>query len=192
LKDDARIIDRLVRLYEKNNHDLHVTGSTHFDELFFMPNQYGRLSYTGSITWCAHVRSARKPAWRDAHIEQVAQIMRMLDAPYATASLIADMSAKTYRFVPGPEVGTEQRVTARGYDKGLVGLVWRNFFGPPLVRLFGDRLKALPPERARDLGGIWLVEPHDSPEQAGTDEARARERELIQLLRPECFYDQGT
>jgi len=186
----ARIIDRLVRFYEKNNYDLLVAGPTHFDQLLFMPNRFGRVSYTGSITWCAHVRSARKPAWRDAHVEQVAQLMRMLDAPYATASLIADMSAKTHRFDPRPEGGTELRLTTLGYDEGLVGLVWRNFFGPPLVRLFGDRLKALPPERARDLGGIWLVEPYDSPELAGTDEARARERELIQILGPECFYDQ--
>jgi hypothetical protein len=135
------------------------------------------------------MRSARKPGWKEAHVEQIAHIMRLVDSPYATACWLEDDVNKTYREDPNPWGGTVLRVTATGYDKGLVGLFWRNFFGPPLVRFFGDRLKALPPDRARDLGGIWLVEPYDFPEQAGTDEARARERELIQILGPECFYD---
>jgi len=190
LGEGAAAIEAMIGSYKEHANDLLVSGHTYNDQLSISSNWPNRPSYTGSIFWTTHLRSARKPGWREAHVEQIAHVMRLVDSPYATACKVEDCVNKTYREDPRPEGGTVERVTAIGYHEGLVGLFWRNFFGPPLVRLFGDRLKALPPERARDLGGIWLVQPYDSPEQAGTDEARARERELIQLLGPECFYDQ--
>jgi len=190
LKEGAAAIDMMMESYVERAGRLLVSGHTYQSQLSFHSNLPHNPSYTGSIMWWAQVRSARKPEWKEVHVEQVAHIMRLVNSPLATAGTVEDHDNKTYRYDPHPEGGTVLRVTARGYHKGLVGLFWRNFFGPPLVRFFGDKLRALPPDRARDLGGIWLVEPYDSPELAGTGEARARERELIQQLGPECFYDQ--
>ncbi len=78
----------------------------------------------------------------------------------------------------------------RDYSEGLAGLFWRNFYGPPFVRMFGERLDALPAECRKPLGeDIVLVQPYALPTEAGTEAGRARERELISLLGPECFYD---
>jgi hypothetical protein len=55
--------------------------------------------------------------------------------------------------------------------------------------MFGERLASLPSAYRQDFGDIVLVQPYDSPQQWTTSEAQARERELIQLLGPDCFYD---
>ncbi|XXF77438.1 hypothetical protein P2318_30955 [Myxococcaceae bacterium GXIMD 01537] len=42
----------------------------------------------------------------------------------------------------------------------------------------------------KDLGDdLVLVEPYELPTTAGTPEAVVKERELISLLGPDCFYD---
>ena len=80
--------------------------------------------------------------------------------------------------------------TVRDYSEGLPGLLWRNFFGPPFVQMFGERLASLPGESKQELGGgIVLVQPYELPSQADTPEATAREHELITQLGPDCFYD---
>ncbi len=82
------------------------------------------------------------------------------------------------------------RLPVRGYSEGLAGLFWRNFFGPPFTRMFGERLSALPSSAKQDLGGgIVLVQPYELPTQAGTPEGLASERQLIAQLGEECFYD---
>jgi hypothetical protein len=74
--------------------------------------------------------------------------------------------------------------------EGLAGLFWRNFFGPPFTRLFGERLLSLPPGTHQDLGGgLVLVQPYEQPSQAMTPEGDAAEARLITVLGPECFYD---
>jgi hypothetical protein len=58
--------------------------------------------------------------------------------------------------------------------------------------MFGEHLASLslPAEFKQDLGGgIALVQPYELPTQAGTPEAIARERQLIEHLGPDCFYD---
>ncbi|KFA93810.1 hypothetical protein Q664_07000 [Archangium violaceum Cb vi76] len=85
---------------------------------------------------------------------------------------------------------SEEEHTVRDYSEGLPGLVWRNFYGPPFVRMFGERLGALPAECRQTLGDdIVLVQPYELPTEAGTESGMAREREFISLLGPECFYD---
>ncbi|WP_257453316.1 hypothetical protein [Archangium lipolyticum] len=78
----------------------------------------------------------------------------------------------------------------KDYSEGLPGLFWRNFFGPPFVRMFGERLASLPEDCRERLGdGLVLVQPYTLPSDAGTEEGNARERALIEHLGPECFYD---
>ncbi|HYO57346.1 hypothetical protein [Archangium sp.] len=85
---------------------------------------------------------------------------------------------------------SEEVSTVRDYSEGLAGLVWRNFYGSPFVRMFGERLDALPPDCRQTLGEeLVLVQPYELPTEAGTEAGKARERELITLLGPECFYD---
>jgi hypothetical protein len=109
----------------------------------------------------------------------------------AQAGLDEEFKNKTRRLVPCADgFGQEQVFTVRDPGEGLAGLFWRNFYGPPFTRMFGERLGALPSDTHQDLeGGISLVQPYELPTQAGTPEGEVRERELIALLGPECFYD---
>jgi hypothetical protein len=87
-------------------------------------------------------------------------------------------------------LGSIETFTVRDPSEGLAGLYWRNFFGPPFVRMLGDRLQSLPPGTRRELGGdIVLVQPYERPTQAMTREGDAAEQRLITVLGPECFYD---
>jgi hypothetical protein len=145
--------------------------------------------HRGGITWDTSSKSAAKASWRAAHVEQVARLMRLLNSPYAFSALDEDYRGKRERRV---NMGWfhEYVPTVRGYDEGLAGLFWLNFFGPPFVRLFSDRLPLLPTDSFRSLGDeLVLVQPYELPSSALTDEGRAREHSLIQLLGPDCFYD---
>jgi len=124
--------------------------------------------------------------------------MRLFQSPLALAGLDTDLHSKKWRLVhkslPTQEgkdfTFSEEEFTVRDYSEGLPGLVWRNFYGPPFVRMFGPRLDSLPPECRTPLGeDLVLVQPYELPTAAGTEPGLARERELISLLGPECFYD---
>ncbi|HLL52992.1 MAG TPA: hypothetical protein VK447_05560 [Myxococcaceae bacterium] len=182
-------MDAMLGYYEQWSH-LMVGALTDRDFIFIGPSKVdAQYPYTGSISWNTREKSASKPAWRSAHEDQVQQLMKMLGSPYAYVALDEDIHGKTRRLVPS-KIGSSQVLTVRDYSEGLAGLYWRNFFGPPFVRMFGERLQALPPEHRRDLGdGIVLVEPYPLPGDAETEAGKARERALIEQLGPECFYD---
>jgi hypothetical protein len=155
------------------------------------PARQDSRPYIGGLTWGTSAKEATKPAWRAAHLQQVLELMQLLRAPLAQAGLDEDLTQKTRRLVPHPSgIAMTETSTVRDYGEGLPGLVWRNFFGPPFVQMFGERLASLPGEFKQEPGGgIVLVQPYELPSQAGTPEAAARERELIAHLGPECFYD---
>jgi hypothetical protein len=117
--------------------------------------------------------------------------MALLRSPLAIAARDDDVDRKTQRLVPSEDgVGSVQTFTVSNYSEGLAGLFWRNFFGPPFVRMFGERLTSLPAEYRQDLGnGLVLLQPYALPSDAGTEQGEARERSLIEHLGPECFYD---
>ncbi|HYO54246.1 hypothetical protein [Archangium sp.] len=107
----------------------------------------------------------------------------------ATAAADDDRERKT-QYEVQEEHGSYQEFTVRDHSEGLPGLFWRNFFGTPFVRLFGQRLETLPSDCVKHLGdALVLVQPYEFPSQAGSPEADARERELVEMLGPECFYD---
>ncbi|WNG57854.1 hypothetical protein F0U59_26175 [Archangium gephyra] len=125
-------------------------------------------------------------------------MMRLFQSPLALAGLEEDVHGKRWRLIHKsiPTEGgkdftySEEELTVRDYSEGLPGLVWRNFYGPPFVRMFGEHLDALPAECRQTLGeDLVLVQPYEQPTDAGTESGTARERELISLLGPECFYD---
>ena len=187
----------LVSYYEEHN-NLMVAAKTDRDFISIYPTTIGAPPYTGSISWLTSVTSASKASWRAAHAQQVAELMRLVQSPLALAGLDADLHGKQRRRVHKsiPTEGgkdftySEDEFTVRDYSEGLPGLVWRNFYGPPFVRMFGERLDALPAECRQKLGeDIVLVQPYELPTQASTEAGMARERELISLLGPECFYD---
>jgi hypothetical protein len=189
---DAATIDydALLAIYEEHK-DLTVAARTDRDFFLLWSNKADSLSSTGGITWCTSVTEAKSAAWRKAHLHQVQRVMHLVGSPYAYAGITTDVERKKSRLVPSPDgIGQVETLTVRDYSEGLAGLFWRNFFGPPFVRLFGEALASLPPDTRQDLGeGITLVQPYTLPTQAGTPEGEARERELIAHLGPECFYD---
>ncbi|WPB74782.1 hypothetical protein KYC5002_37955 [Archangium violaceum] len=124
--------------------------------------------------------------------------MRLVQSPLAFAGLETDLHGKQQRLVhksiptdTGKDfTWSEEEFTVRDYSEGLPGLVWRNFYGPPFLRMFGERLDTLPTGSRQPFGeDIVLVQPYELPTEAGTEAGMARERELISLLGPECFYD---
>lgn len=190
LNPDRIDFDALVAYYEECR-NIMVTAPKEREYFFFSPAKANELPYLGSLIWGISAKEARKATWRAEHLQQVLELMQWMRAPLAQAGLFEDLRSKTHRQVMHPDgLSLVDTFTVRDYSEGLSGLVWRNFFGPPFVQMFGERLRSLPDEFKQDLGGgIVLVQPYELPSQAGTPEATARERELIAHLGPECFYD---
>jgi hypothetical protein len=178
----------LVALYEKYQ-SLSVAARTDKDFICIFPARADSPPYKGNISWDTSARPAAKEAWRNAHVEQLSELMRLLRSPLAVTGLHEDIERKTQMLVP-EEVGSRLDFTVRNYSEGLAGLFWRNFFGPPFVHMFGERLTSLPEDCRKPLGdGLVLVQPYELPTDAGSESGDARERALIEHLGPECFYD---
>ncbi len=181
-------VDTLLTFYEENEF-LCVAARTDQDFLWISPARPESQRRFGRLALFTSPKAANKPSWLSAHLEQVVELMRLVHSPMAFTALDEDIERKTERFVP-EEIGQRLDFTVRNYSEGLAGLFWRNFFGPPFVHLFGERLASLPPESRQDLGhGLVLVQPYALPSDAGTEHGDARERSLIAHLGPECFYD---
>ena len=180
----------LARYEERNGRHLFVGARTDRDFLSLSaalaPCQY---PYTGDISWTTSLADTARPAWRQRHLQQVATLMRLVRSPLAIA-LTEDDWTRKYRYELQQDVGSSREITVRDYSEGLAGLAWRTFLGPPFVRLFGSRLESLPPDCVHRLGEeLVVIQPYEFPGQAGSPEADARERDLMELLGPECFYD---
>lgn len=190
LDPDRIDFDALVAFYEEHR-NVTVTARTERDYFLLYPVKPDDPPYLGRLIWGTSAKEATKPAWRAAHLQKVLEVMQLLRAPLVQAGLSEDLTHKTRRLVPHPDgLSMMETSTVRGYGEGLPGLVWRNFFGPPFVQMFGERLASLPGSFKQELGGgIVLVQPYELPSQADTPEATARERELITHLGSECFYD---
>ncbi len=178
----------LISHYEEHK-SLCVAARTDKDFIWFSPSLPDEPPYIGEISWMTSAASSAKASWRAAHASQLVELMHFVQAPLARAGLKEDIDRKTRRWVH-LSVGQKRAFTVRDYSEGLPGLFWRNFYGPPFVRMFGERLDALPPECHKSLGEDFvLVQPYELPTAAGTEAGLARERELISLLGPDCFYD---
>ncbi|MDY7231272.1 hypothetical protein [Hyalangium rubrum] len=188
--------DALGAFYEERK-VLRVAARTDRDYISIFPAKGDasrpepEFPYTGKILWTTSAKEAAKPRWRAAHLRQVQELMSLVGSPLAQAGIDEDFDRKTNRLVPNADgFGQQQVFTVRDYSEGLAGLYWRNFLGAPFVRLFSERLDALPAECRQELGDeLVLVQPYELPSQAGTPEGDARERQLISVLGPECFYD---
>lgn len=182
----------LIATYEEHQ-SLCIAAQTDSDFICIFPatDDSRPYCYNGNILWRASAKLASKPAWRAAHVEQVAGIMRLVSSPLAQAALGEDVERKTRRMIPAEDGhGSIETFTLRNYSAGLSGLFWRNFFGPPFVRMFGERLASLPEDCRKPLGEeLVLVQPYELPTEAGTAQGDARERTLIEQLGPGCFYD---
>ncbi len=180
----------LISFYEERG-TLCVAAQTNRDFLLFHPAKPAVPPYTGRLTWVTSAKKAVKPSWRAEHLRQVTDVMRMLEAPLAQAAIEGAFAGKAAHRVPAPDgFGQIEELTLRDYSEGLIGLFWRNFFGPPFMEMFGERLHTLPAESKQELGeGLVLVQPYELPTEAGTAEGVERERQLIAHLGPECFYD---
>jgi len=182
------MLDALMAYYEEHGH-LCVAAKTDQDYLWLFPCESSPTPYQGSIIWVTSAAPTRRASWRAAHATQVLDLMHRLQSPLALSTLEEDFKRKNQRLVP-EGIGLKRIPTVRDYSEGLAGLVWRNFYGAPFVRMFGPRLDALPPECRQPRGeDLVLVQPYELPTEAGTEAGIARERELISLLGPECFYD---
>ena len=168
-----------------------VLARTDRDFIMLAPTLPDAPPFVGRLTWCTSATEARSARWQEAHLHQAMEVMRLLGSPLAQTGLRDDLERKEWRLVAAPDgVGSVRTFTVRDPSEGLAGLYWRNFFGPPFIRLFGERLQSLPPGTVQQLGDdLLLVQPYALPTQAMTPEGDAAELRLITLLGPECFYD---
>jgi hypothetical protein len=180
----------LIASYEKTR-SIMVLAQT--DRDFFLLSSPGSDAppFIGKLTWETSVTEARRDSWRVAQAQQITTLMRLFGSPLALSGTAEDFEAKQELILPSPDgVGSFLTFTVRDPSEGLPGLFWRNFYGPPFVEMFGDRLRDVPPEQRRDLTeGIVLIQPYELPAQAMTAEGMAVEQRLIAELGAECFYD---
>ncbi len=177
--------------YFEEFQNITITAHTDRDYVMVFPAKNAAPPFAGKLIWGTSITEAKEPGWRGAHLHQVAEVMKLLDSPLAQTAMAEDRDRKTLRLIPSPDgFGSIETSTVQDPSEGLAGLYWRNFFGPPFVRMFGDRLQSLPPDTHQELGGgRVLVQPYALPTQAMTPEGDAAEQRLITVLGPECFYD---
>lgn len=176
--------------YDRFQH-LTISDRREWDFLSVSTSVRTEFPFVGRVSWTVSVDEEDLVRWRDAHLYQVVELMRLVGSSLAQAGMIDDLYRKKERFIPNPDgFGTAQTFTVRDPSEGLAGLCWLNIFGPPFVRMFGERLLSLPADTHQELGdGLVLVQPYALPTQAMTPEGDAAEQRLITLLGPECFYD---
>jgi len=177
--------------YYDRSHSVSISDRTQQEYLSVSTSARTEFPFVGRISWSVSVNEPNKVEWLDAHLRQVMEVMRLVGSTMAQAAMIDDVYRKEERFIPNSDgIGTTQTFTVRDPSEGLAGLFWRNVFGPPFARMFGERLQLLPPDTVRELGdGLTLVQPYALPTQAMTPEGDAAEARLITVLGPECFYD---
>jgi hypothetical protein len=183
--------DALLAYYDEKR-TIMVASRAERDFIIIAPARKDASPYGGYISWDTSPKAAAKSQWQTAHLRQITEIMQLVNSPLVQAVTNEDFDRKKWRLVPNPDgFGQREVYTVRDYSEGLTGVFWRNFFGPPFVRMFGERLKDLPAGCSKEElpGGIVLVQAYEDPSLAGTEEGIARERALIEHLGSECFYD---
>ena len=139
--------------YYDTVHHLTITDRTEREFLMISAPRKTEFPFVGKVSWSVSADATNTLEWRDSHLQQVVNLMRLVGSYAAQAGMIDDVYRKEERFIPLPDgFGTEQTFTVRDPSEGLAGLFWRNFFGPPFVRMFGDRLLSLPPDCPTGLG----------------------------------------
>ena len=144
----------------------------------------------GYLVWFTNAASAVKASWLARHRSQMVTVAKLIESPLAYAGLQRVHSSKLLREI-ALEQGSQAVPRLRGYQEGLLGLYWRNVLGPPFSSLIRDRLEALKDGGdVADLGGgYWFLQSYDWPTDALSDDGRLRERQLIEQLGDDLFYD---
>jgi hypothetical protein len=94
LAPDEDSLDALVSYYDEFK-DITIAARTDRDFVMLFPSKSDEFPYTGVFIWTTALAEAKKPAWRDAHVAQVLEIMRLLGSSLAYAGLSADLERKT-------------------------------------------------------------------------------------------------
>lgn len=80
-----------------------------------------------------------------------------------------------------------------GYKYGLLAPKWREVLGPQISSAMLGGLRKLEGLYSKNVGdGYWLLRTYESPEDGLTEEGRAREEEIVDVLGRRFFYDFQT
>ena len=147
----------------------------------------------GSLATISKVGTVSEAAQLSAMIET----MKELSAPIAYLDVRHTDALRNRRnhhrtvFQGQKSKGEDKRF---GIYRGLSGIGWRTLIGPDLVDHFGeDALSSLPASLAQKVArSIWLLTPSESPQDWLSNEWCAGEREIIQTLGVEKFFDPAT
>lgn len=197
-KDSANWLNELMIFYNDNSavcvgqgKESHYVNVHPIDPLRKADSDHQQFS--GSVGWMTQKKGRRVDLLDPVILEQILSMMRVVNCPYGFCGDVDDHFAKSSYLKPdviGKMKVQRQVPTISGFDEGLAGIFWRNFFGLPFIKMFGEKLQNLPDKYIRYTSDdIWVIQAYERPEQAGTDAARNAEKEIIEHLGEEHFYD---
>lgn len=120
--------------------------------------------------------------------DELLEVAKVLRSPHVSAFDEKVQEARNvYR------EGTTRKTRSHGYRCGLLTPTWRELLGPRISTAMIDGLRKLEGTYSKNMGeGYWLLRPYDRPEDGLTEEGRAREEEIIDVLGRRFFYDFET
>lgn len=173
---------------------LYAGKGTHLDvkgkggDVMFGSSDRHEPDSTGVLTYWAN--SSKAFAKKDPEqIEvEILEVAKALHSPHAAAY---DDNIQQARNVYWND--NRRHVRSHGYEFGLFVPRWRELIGPRMSAAMIDGLRRLEGGYSKDMGdGYWFLRPYDSPEDGLTEEGRAREEEIIDVLGRRFFYDFET
>ncbi len=117
----------------------------------------------------------------------------------AFASLTTQAESRRKHFVKKPfivdgrRVGTAEKFEGHHVLNTLPGIYWITYFGRAAVKRLGDdKLNSIPVGRLERLADGYLLTSYDDASLIGTETAMRIERQIIDHLGPEKFFDKTS
>lgn len=137
--------------------------------------------------WAKSTRAFEKKRTEQLELELL-EVARALHSPL-TAAFDENVEEARDVYRDGTTIATR----SDGYEYGLLTPRWREILGPLISNAMIDGLQMLEGTYSQNMGdGYWLLRTYDKPEDGLTQEGRAREEEIINVLGRRFFYDFQT
>jgi hypothetical protein len=117
------------------------------------------------------------------------QMFMSSQAEYGFLTSEGDHEAKNFLVKQLPSGATSSKFVGTDPEWGVPGLYWLNLFGPKYAAWLGTRIDSVPGVVKPIEGGGISLEFGASPEEAEAEAVLMHEREAIQILGSEKFFD---
>ncbi|WP_146454628.1 hypothetical protein [Rubripirellula tenax] len=205
-KDLAEVIDYLTQWYDASHKGNRIPlfadqrmSDLSTERYYFnlLRSEWGDHSRFGELLFWAKHLDLIFPA-RSATSEQVmhaiTEVAVITAAPLVSIDYRRSTKERTITLDSRRECtrvvqGTIHGSASMGPWRGLHRIPWRLVLGKHIAATIGqDRLRRLPSDQAIEFGnGIWILQTSVHPADSITDEGRAVERQIIDVLGPQFF-----